>query len=37
MSIISLFEHKTPTEIGELLSYDFNDFVKRKIKEFSKV
>jgi len=33
MSIISLFEHKTPTEIGELLSYDFNDFVKRKIKE----
>ena len=33
MSIISLFEHKTSTEIGELLKSDFNDFIKIKIKE----
>lgn len=33
MSIISLFEHKTPLEIGELLKNDFNDFIKTKIKE----
>lgn len=26
MSIISLFEHKTPIEIGELLSSDFKQF-----------
>lgn len=30
---LSLFEHKTPTEIGELLSSDFNNFIKSKIKE----
>ena len=33
MSIIQLFEHKTPIEIGELLSTDFNEFVKQKLIE----
>ena len=34
-AIISLFEHKTSIENGELLKSDFNIFIEIKIKELS--